>query len=352
MILLGTIKSCFPRQSICQFTKTGFVNGSAFREICVSNQIKSFSIQSGQYAKQLKHTFDNRSHFHKDSKEIDARLLTQTDAPEPSRFTTKKMFALLSAEPTLIHESRRSRLYTILSLCFGACFLVYGINVFYIGREMSLRIYNENEDELTPVKNKLRYAGHLSLVVVASTLTALCGVGLIMLPSKLVNKMWYLPGAASKAPSVKFTTHSFIPYTAKELQMPITNIKKNRFAKIYTGVGAYGTDDTLFIFWLKQKGSRIPWLVDRKGYFWGDGRVFDLLFNDVPADPFERAEKIDQTYSEILKKKREEGLKIKREQSSVWRNKSAGHSMAQDVEKIIKATEKSRSNTPKPKKRS
>ncbi|KAG7884383.1 hypothetical protein KL938_002255 [Ogataea parapolymorpha] len=301
---------------------------------------KTISARIPGQAKQTNNLSDRLPRSLKLEKEAMPSLLPHPNAPEPSKYPLAKMFAQLkrAKEPELIYESENHRLYFVFCYCFGLVFLIYGINVLSIGHEMAMNIYEENENNLSDLHNNLRLGMHLSIVAAAGILTALCGVAFALAPSRLVRRMWYLPGGDPKEPFVRFTSHPVLPYKPTPVHtMPLSHLRKNKFAKVYTGDGFYGTGDSIFIFWLNQKGSRAPWLIDRKGFFWGDGRVFDLLFSDDTIDYVERSKKIDEMYGDLLRKKREKDAQLKKEHGFGWRTKAASQLMVEDIKKILDA---------------
>ncbi|GMG40357.1 unnamed protein product [Ambrosiozyma monospora] len=272
-------------------------------------------------------------------KEAIPTLLPRPGVPEPNKYPLVKMYEyiLQKKEPELIYEAEPHKLYFVFCYCFALVFLIYSINAFHIGTVLAGNIFNENDDKLTDLQNKLRLVMHSVIVLVCGAIPFLVGCGFLLLPSRLIRRIWYLPGniAAGKEPFVKFTTHPIIPNRPTPVRiMPLSELSKSMTAKIYSGKGFYGVNDSSFFFFLREKGKWIPWMVDRKGFFWGDGRMFDLLFSKDSIEKVENSKRIDEQYADILKLKKENEDKLKRELGFGWRTKAKGKMLKEDLNKL------------------
>lgn len=180
-------------------------------------------------------------------------------------------------EPELIYEAEPHRLYFLACFCCGVMFTVYGVVLAEYAWFQANEDYEKNERELTgPVRKRewfislVKYLGFGATMFVAAFAVA-------KFPTRLIRRMWYLPGPVEH---VRFTTYPLVPGTATPVYtVPLANILRKHKSRVWTGRGFYGTaDSSLFFFVLKEVPSGKNWIVDRKGFFWSDGRVFDFLF--------------------------------------------------------------------------
>lgn len=265
-------------------------------------------------------------------------LLPRPGVPEPNRYPLARMYQSLKAkkEPELIYEAEPHKLYFVFCYAFAFVFLVYGMNALTIGWDLTWGMYYDNDMNLDKLHLDMELAMHIIMVLGLALLPISAGVGLICLPTRLIRRMWYLPGAPGREAYIRFTTHPLIANRATPVRViPVSKLQKSVTAKIYSGKGFYGVTDSSFFFFLRANNSRIPYIVDRKGFFWGDGRVFDLLFSKDSVDSVETSKKIDEVYGDMLKERRANQEKLKQKYGFGWRTKAAGKLMIDDVKQVI-----------------
>lgn len=207
-------------------------------------------------------------------------LLPRPGVPQVgSNMTFRQVLQVLKRkkEPELIYEAEPHRLYFLACFCCGVMFTVYGIVLAEYAWFQANEDYEKNERELTgPVRKRewfislVKYLGFGATMFVAAFAVA-------KFPTRLIRRIWYLPGPVEH---VRFTTYPLVPGTATPVYtVPLANILRKHKSRVWTGRGFYGTaDSSLFFFVLKEAPSGKNWIVDRKGFFWSDGRVFDFLF--------------------------------------------------------------------------
>ncbi|KAK9493205.1 hypothetical protein V1508DRAFT_354071 [Lipomyces doorenjongii] len=199
-----------------------------------------------------------------------------------------------SKEPeVLLYQAEPHRLYFIVLYSLAFVFAVYGLIFVDWALRESYDIYINNYDDLPPVHN-LFWLGIRSLISFAIfTIPAVAAYAFIMMPTRLIRRMSYLPARSSTAAHVRFVVHPLIPRTASPvITLPVSQLDRGKNpgkTKVWTGDGLYGTASrSQFMVFLFENGKRIPWIVDRQGWFWGDGRVWDVLFG---KESIEEAEK-------------------------------------------------------------
>lgn len=211
-------------------------------------------------------------------------------------------------QPELIYEAEPHRLYFLACFCCAIMFAIYGGVSLEYGWFKSNKDYDENVEELAEPMRKRQWTFTLALY------TALGGFGLGMayfigtFPTRLVRRMWYLPGPVEH---VQFTSYPIIPgRPTPMITVPLHDIARKHKARVWTGKGFYGTaDKSLFFFTLKEISKNKSWVVDRKGFFWSDGRVFDFLFGKETIAEAEAGipydEQIGIVSREVRRKKKE-----------------------------------------------
>lgn len=211
-------------------------------------------------------------------------------------------------KPELIYEAEPHRLYFLACFCCAVMFAIYGCVSLEYGWFKSNKDYHENTEELDEALRKRKWTTNLAIY------TGLGGFALTMayfvatFPTRIIRRMWYLPGPVEH---VQFTSYPVIPgRPTPMITVPLQDLARKHKARVWTGKGFYGTaDKSLFFFVLKEISKNKSWVVDRKGFFWSDGRVFDVLFGKetiaeaeagVPYD-----EQIGIVHREVKKKKQE-----------------------------------------------
>jgi hypothetical protein len=289
----------------------------------------------------LKSRFPTSLNF---EKEAIPTLLPRPGVPAPNKYPLARLYDALSkkSEPELIYEAEPHKLYFVFCYAFALLFIIYGINAFNIGYGLAWSMFEDNDMKLSDIQLKLQLAMHLSIVSVLAVLPLLAGIAFLFVPSRLVRRMWYLPPSSSTGNSrtdgqafIKFTTHPTLPSRPTPVHIfPIGALKKSITSKIYSGQGFYGTTDASFFFFLRENGRRIPFIVDRKGFFWGDGRVFDLLFSDDSVEKVENAKKIDEIYGDLIRERKHKEMQMRKELGFGWRTKAGAKLLKEDIEKI------------------
>lgn len=143
---------------------------------------------------------------------------------------------------------------------------------------------------------------------------AVAAVLFVMFPTRIIRRMYYYPATKDLEPYIRFVVHPLLPRQASPvITLPLSEIDRGRNIgknKVWTGDGLYGTASrSQFMIFLFEKGKRIPWVVDRQGWFWGDGRVWDVLFGKETAEEAEKGLSGDDLI--LMEQKR---LKFEREQ--------------------------------------
>lgn len=241
-----------------------------------------------------------------------------------------------SRGPELLYMAESHRLYfiTSLALTFVACYNLFDL----ADRSIKglIQQYEENEEDLPERENVIRVAKRGSLALLFCSIYALTGFLFAAMPTRLVRRIEYLPGPKEH---IRLVTHPWIPgRLSPTYTIPIENLRIGKRAKVWTGAGFYGTANrSSYFFFLFEKGHYIPWIVDRNGFFWGDGRVYDVLFGKEPVELAERGLSYDDVIriqnNETSKKKAE----LRRQLGPAWQVKMAGKIMKEDAQKIREA---------------
>lgn len=277
-------------------------------------------------------------------KEAIPTLLPRPGVPAPNQYPLARLYDALSKkkEPELIYEAEPHKLYFVFCYAFALLFIIYGVNAFNIGYGLAWSMFEDNDMKLSETQLNLQLAMHLSIVTVLASLPFLAGIAFLFVPSRLVRRMWYLPPVSETGhvrpdgqAFIKFTTHPNLPGRPTPVHtFPIGTLKKSITAKIYSGQGFYGTNDASFFFFLRENNKRIPFIVDRKGFFWGDGRVFDLLFSDDSVEKVESAKKIDDVYGDLIRERKHKEIQMRKELGFGWRTKAGVKLLKEDIDKI------------------
>jgi hypothetical protein len=277
-------------------------------------------------------------------KEAIPTLLPRPGVPAPNKYPLARLYDALSkkTEPELIYEAEPHKLYFVICYALGLLFVIYGINAFSIGFDLAWKMYEDNDMKLGETPLDLQLAMHLSIVSVLASMPVLAGIAFVFVPSRLIRRMWYLPPVSSTGhvrpdgqAFIRFTTHPMLPNRPTPTHtFPLGLLQKSITSKIYSGKGFYGTNDSSFFFFLREEGRKIPFIVDRKGFFWGDGRVFDLLFSNDSVEKVENAKKIDEVYGEMIRERKHKELELKKELGMGWKTKAKAKLLKEDIEKL------------------
>lgn len=211
-------------------------------------------------------------------------------------------------KPELIYEAEPHRLYFLACFCCALVFAVYGCVLMEFSWFQANKEYDENEQELAEPLRKRQFAKTLLMYSGLGAVALFMAYQIATFPTRLIRRMWYLPGPVEH---VQFTSYSLIPgRPTPVLTVPLRDLVRKHKARVWTGKGFYGTaDKSLFFFMLKEVSKKRTWIVDRKGFFWSDGRVFDLLFGKETIAEAEAGipydEQIGIVNREVKKKKKE-----------------------------------------------
>lgn len=212
------------------------------------------------------------------------------------------------SKPELIYESEPHRLYFLACFCCAVVFAVYGCVLLEFAWFQANKDYEENKEELAEPLRKREFAKELLGYSSLGALALFMSYHVATFPTRLIRRMWYLPGPVEH---VRFTSYSLIPgRPTPVITVPLHDLARKHQARVWTGKGFYGTSDkSLFFFVLKEMGKKKSWIVDRRGFFWSDGRVFDFLFGKETIAEAEAGipydEQIGIMNREVKKKKKE-----------------------------------------------
>lgn len=277
-------------------------------------------------------------------KEAIPTLLPRPGVPAPNKYPLARLYDALTkkTEPELIYEAEPHKLYFVFCYAFALLFIIYGLNAFNIGYGLAWGMYEDNEMNMNETQLNMQLIMHLSIVTILASMPLLAGIAFILAPSRLIRRMWYLPPVNSKGQYrpdgqafVRFTTHPLLPNRPTPVHIfPLGTLQKSITAKIYSGKGFYGTNDSSFFFFLREEGKRIPFIIDRKGFFWGDGRVFDLLFSNDSIEKVESAKKIDEVYGDLIRERKHKEMQMRKELGFGWKTKAKAKLMKEDIAKL------------------
>lgn len=245
------------------------------------------------------------------SKEVVPTLLPRPGVPRVGPdMPFRRVIQILKRKtaPELIYESEPHRLYFLACFCCAVVFAVYGCVLLEFSYFNATKNYDENTTEESEPIRKRKWAIDLLLYGSLGAVALFAAYHFITFPSRLVRRMWYLPGPVEH---IKFSSYPLLPGQPTPVYtVPLQNLTRKHTARVWTGKGFYGTaDKSLFFFVLKEAGQNKSWIVDRRGFFWSDGRVFDLLFGKETIAAAEAGipydEQIGIVNREVKKKKKE-----------------------------------------------
>lgn len=272
--------------------------------------------------------------FHKD---LAPSLIPKPDSPRVNEnFSFRQLMEVLRTQtkPELLYMAESHRLYFI--ACFAMAF-VAAYNLFDMLTWLlptAYEAYKEDmeDHELEGMENLKTLFKRFGLVAVMSGVYLFTSIFFTTFPSRLVRRI------ELDAPTrmVKLVTHPLIPgRPSPVINVPLSELYIAPKSKVWTGDGFYGaTSKASFFFFLWEKNRKLPWVVDRSGYFWGDARVYDVLFGKEPIAIAERG----LTYDDGLKKQMLEADKrraeLRRELGPAWQFKAQGQLMMEDLHKF------------------
>ncbi|KAI3406396.2 hypothetical protein KGF56_000877 [Candida oxycetoniae] len=264
-------------------------------------------------------------------------LLPRPGVPQVGKqYTFKQVIKILQnkKQPELIYESEPHRLYFLLCFCCSVVFAVYGCVLFEWAFWVSKKNYDENEKEEANDAIRTRdYYISLAKCLAPSAIMLCAAFGAAIFPTRMMRRMWYLPGVKEH---IRFTTYPMFPGRPTPVYtVPLANLSRRKTARVWTGKGFYGTADKGFFFFvLREKTSKRRvknWIVDRKGFFWSDGRVFDYLFGKETLREAEAGIPYDQQFRIVNKQLKAKKQKLRAEHGLLWKYKLAWQDFRKDI---------------------
>jgi len=262
-------------------------------------------------------------------------LLPKPGVPMGSTHTLRSMLEILHGkkEPELIYEAESHKLYFLFCGAFALVFTLYGLVFTEFSLTTAYNIYKEDQDLLI-------FAGRLGLCALGAGVAASLVMGAMTIPTRLIRRIYYLPG---KVEHIQFTTHPLLPGRATPIHtIPLEQFNRTKRGRIYTKNGIYGTlDKGSFFFLLKELDKKFGyWLVDRNGWFWGDGRIFDVIFGKESVIEAEKALKYDEKFGQATKKLKEEKTKLREKHGRGYQLKFGAEMLKDDIAKITQRMNK------------
>lgn len=269
------------------------------------------------------------------AKEIVPTLLPRPGVPQVGKeYTFRQVVLILKNKkaPELVYESEPHRLYFLMTFCFGLVFVVYGVMLAEFTIFQANKDYKENERNLPEPLRKREWVIDILKNGIFSAVCFTAAYWLAKFPTRLVRRMWYLPGPVEH---IRFTSYPLLPGRPTPIiTVPLENLVRNQKAKVWTGKGFYGTaDNSMFYFVLKEKGAGKSWVVDRKGFFWSDGRVFDYLFGKESLTEAEAGIPYDAKVGIINKEVAKKRKQLRQEHGFFYKWKLGAEEVKSDISK-------------------
>ncbi|EGW35089.1 uncharacterized protein SPAPADRAFT_58234, partial [Spathaspora passalidarum NRRL Y-27907] len=179
-------------------------------------------------------------------------LLPRPGVPQVgSKYTFTQVINILEnkTKPELIYESEPHRLYFLTCLACAVVFAVYACVLLEWAFYMARTEYQENEELIVNEQlRKRQWVFSLMTYMIPSTIMFGFAYFIGLFPTRLVRRMWYLPGAN---PHIQFTSYPLLPGKPTPVYtVPLANLSRKHTAKIWTGKGFYGTADKGFFFFV------------------------------------------------------------------------------------------------------
>lgn len=235
--------------------------------------------------------------------------------------------------PELLYMAESHRLYFM--ACFALAFIT-AYNMFDLVDQVvpvMIKSYDDNDLEGTPIENLGQLVKRFGLVGVLACCYLVAGLTFATIPSRLVRRMEYIPGSPDV---IRMVTHPWIPgRPSPVVSVPVANLSIGKRTKVWTGEGFYGTlSKSSFFFFVWEKGRRLPWIVDRSGWFWGDGRVYDVVLGKEPVLLAEKGISYDDALRHQMAVAEKKKAELRRELGPAWRYKAMGQLMKEDIDKF------------------
>lgn len=246
----------------------------------------------------------------------------------------------------LIYEAEPHRLYFLACFCCALVFAVYGCVLTEFAWFQANKDYEENEQELAEPLRKRQFAKSLLMYSSLGALALFMAYQIATFPTRLIRRMWYLPGPVEH---VQFTSYSLIPgRPTPVLTVPLHDLARKHQARVWTGKGFYGTaDKSLFFFMLKEVSKKKTWIVDRKGFFWSDGRVFDFLFGKETIAEAEAGIPYDEQIGIVNREVRKKKKELREKHGVFYQWKLGAKEATKDVTAATNYVKTLRGNSPK-----
>lgn len=268
------------------------------------------------------------------SKETVPTLLPRPGVPQVGpKYSFRQVIQILKNKkaPELIYEAEPHKLYFLACFCCGTMFTIYGLVLLEYAWFQSNKDYEENVEELTEPLRTREWAVSLFKHSIFGAIALTAAYGAFMFPTRLIRRMWYLPGPVEH---IKFTSYPLIPGRPTPVYtVPLNNMFRKHKARIWTGKGFYGTaDNSLFFFTLKEAGEKgRNWIVDRKGFFWSDGRVFDFLFGKETVAEAEAGIPYDEQVGIVNREVEKKRKELRKKHGFFYKWKIQAQEMKKDV---------------------
>jgi hypothetical protein len=277
--------------------------------------------------------------FHKD---VAPTIIPKADTPRVSKNLSFKQLMIklkFSTAPELIYMAESHRLYFLTSV---ALTFIVSYNLFdLLDRSVRslIKEYQENEQDLSPRENNIKTIKRGGLIALMASVYGVAAFVFATFPTRLVRRIEYVPGPQE---FIRMVTHPWFPgRPSPVLTIPLENLRVGQRSKVWTGAGFYGTaHKSSFFFFIFEKGRLAPWIVDRNGWFWGDGRVYDVLFGKEPIEVAERGLSYDDRLRIQQNEASKRKVELRRELGPAWRAKAMGNLMKEDASKIRNAAKR------------
>lgn len=269
-------------------------------------------------------------------------LIPRPNVPKAGSNLFKMAQTLKTKEaPELIYESESHRLYFVFCGAFALVCTIYGLLFLEWAASSAYDIYVKNEDDLPFAHNFTMWWARNAVTLLIFAFPAGLAALFMTIPTRLIRRIWYIPSFANELknnpePLVRFTSHPFLPGRPTPVHtMPLSMLNRSYKSKIFTNNGFYLTlDKGSFLFMLKEGSKKIPWIVDRKGFFWGDGRLFDHLFGKESIEEADLGISYDDKFGAINQKLKQDIGKLKEEKGPAWQFKEQGRLMKEDIKSL------------------
>lgn len=274
--------------------------------------------------------------FHKD---IAPTLIPKADTPRVSKILSFKQLVTMlrsSTKPELLYMAESHRLYflTSIALTVIVCYNLFDL----LDRSIRslVKEYKENPKDLDSRENTIEAVQRGALIGLMAGVYGLAAFIFATFPTRLVRRLEYVPGPKEY---LRIVAHPWFPGKPSPVYtVPVENLTIGKRTKVWTGDGFYGTAHrSSFFFFMFEKGRKLPWIVDRNGWFWGDGRVYDVLLGKELVDVAEKGLSYDQMLKLEQHYKKRQEAELRRELGPAWRLKSMGKLMQEDANKLRNA---------------